>query len=262
LQVDFGNVAKLYALYRNDLPGELLKTLKLRGVKLTGKKVVDLGAGTGVLSRALYKEGAEVIGIEPSKELIEEALKIDQSEGFHITYENTYSEDTFLPKQTFDYVMVLRAWHWFDSAKTLQEINRIIKENGKLIIMDSGFTAESDIVKDTLSLIRQYMPNQELKRSGSKSKSKQLINSFPVEWFKEWEENKFDLQETYKFYYHVVFSNKEWCGRVGSLSWLSHFSPNERKDILNELYKHLKQRYGEVQHNIQHGCYVTILNRI
>lgn len=65
MQVDFGNVAKLYALYRNDLPQELLKTLKLRGVKLKGKKLVDLGAGTGVLSRALYKEGAEVIGIEP-----------------------------------------------------------------------------------------------------------------------------------------------------------------------------------------------------
>lgn len=151
-------------------------------------------------------------------QLIEEALKIDQAKEYHITYKNVFSEDTNLPKQTFDYVMVLRAWHWFNTNKTLQKVNRIIKEEGKLIIMDSGFTTDDDIVRETLSFIRQYMPNQQLKRAGSKAKSRQLINSFPIEWFKEWEENKFDLQETYKFYYHVVFSNKEWCGRVGTLS--------------------------------------------
>lgn len=36
----------------------------------------------------------------------------------------------------------------------------------------------------------------------------------------------------------------------------------KREDILVELYNHLQQKYGDLQHNIRQGCYVTILNRI
>ncbi|PYZ93028.1 hypothetical protein CR194_07460 [Salipaludibacillus keqinensis] len=70
MKVNFGNVAKSYANYRNDLPVELLDSLKLRGIDFLNRRVADLGSGTGVLSRALHKAGAEVIGVEPSTELL------------------------------------------------------------------------------------------------------------------------------------------------------------------------------------------------
>ncbi|MES9740342.1 class I SAM-dependent methyltransferase, partial [Peribacillus frigoritolerans] len=81
MEVNFGNVAKNYVQYRNDLPVELLESLKLRGIDFNNKKVVDLGSGTGVLSRVLHNEGAAVVGVEPSAELIEQAKVIDKSEG-------------------------------------------------------------------------------------------------------------------------------------------------------------------------------------
>src|SRR5699024_10291234 len=84
MDVNFGHVAKNYAQYRNDLPDELLKSLTLRGISFEGKKVVDLGCGTGVLSRALQKEGANVVGVEPALALIEEALTIDAKKGYRI----------------------------------------------------------------------------------------------------------------------------------------------------------------------------------
>ncbi|MBP3953086.1 class I SAM-dependent methyltransferase [Bacillus suaedae] len=90
MKVNFGNVAKDYARYRNDLPIELLESLKLRGINFNNKKVADLGCGTGVLSRALHREGAVVVGVEPSKELIQEAKQIDGNEGYMIDYVNTY----------------------------------------------------------------------------------------------------------------------------------------------------------------------------
>lgn len=262
MKVNFSNVAKNYAKFRNDLPTELLEGLKLRGIVFNGKKVADLGAGTGVLCRALEKEGAAVIGVEPSTELIEEAKEIDKEKGSNIEYINAFSEATTLSDNTYDFVTVLRAWHWFDSGKTLTEINRILKENGSLIVMDSGFVSKSKIVIDTLEIIKRHMPNGKLKSAGSKSDAKQMINSFPVEWFKEWQEYQFDLQETYKFNYHVTFSNEEWCGRVGSLSWLSGFTEDERIKILDELLSYLEKAYKGVKHNIEHGCYVTVLNRL
>ncbi|MDS9471178.1 class I SAM-dependent methyltransferase [Sporosarcina pasteurii] len=158
MKVDFGNVAKNYARFRNNLPSELLEGLKLRGIVFNDKKVTDLGSGSGVLCRALQQEGASVVGVEPSIELIEEAKEIDNEEGYMIEYKNTYSEATSLPDNTYDLITVLRAWHWFDAEKTLSEIKRILKEDGSLIIMDSGFLSKSKVVKDTLDMIKNHMP--------------------------------------------------------------------------------------------------------
>ncbi|MEW5597144.1 class I SAM-dependent methyltransferase, partial [Peribacillus frigoritolerans] len=150
MEVNFGNVAKNYAQYRNDLPVELLESLKLRGIDFNNKKVVDLGSGTGVLSRVLHNEGAAVVGVEPSAELIEQAKVIDKSEGNIIEYINTFAESTTLDNGLFDYVTVLRAWHWFNREKTLDEIKRILAKKGKLIVMDSGCISKSKVIDDTL----------------------------------------------------------------------------------------------------------------
>ncbi|MEE3953461.1 class I SAM-dependent methyltransferase [Peribacillus frigoritolerans] len=262
MEVNFGNVAKNYAQYRNDLPDELLESLKLRGIDFNNKKVLDLGSGTGVLSRALHNAGAVVVGVEPSAELIEQAKVIDKSEGNLIEYINTYAESTTLDNGLFDYVTVLRAWHWFNREKTLDEIKRILEEKGILIVMDSGFISKSKVIDDTLQIIKTHMPNGELKSAGAKAESKQFINGFPVEWFKEWQEHNFDLKETYKFNYTVSFTNEDWCGRVGSLSWLSGFTENQRNEILDEIFTHLVKEYGDIQHYIQHGCFITILNHL
>ena len=262
MDVNFGHVAKNYAQYRNDLPDELLKSLTLRGISFEGKKVVDLGCGTGVLSRALQKEGANVVGVEPALALIEEALTIDAKKGYRIDYQHGFSEDTSLRTDAYEIVTVLRAWHWFNREKTLIEIQRILQAHGSLIIVDSGFLSHQPIVDDTLHFIRKRMPSGQLKRAGAKATSSQLINSFPVEWFEEWQHAQFDLQETYKFYYDVHFSNEEWCGRVGSLSWLTDFDEKERNDLLEQLYRYIQKKYGHVQHQIRHGCYVAVLKRL
>lgn len=262
MQVNFGSVAKSYALYRNDIPRELIESLKIRGINFSKKNVVDLGAGTGALSRLLAQEGACVVGVEPSIELIEQAKVFDEKNGINIKYINNYSESTGLEEGKFDIVTVMRAWHWFDRNKVLLEIKRALKEKGFLIIMDSGFTSKNEVVVDTLDLIKSHMPNGELKSAGSKAEAKQIINSFPIDWFQEWKEQDFDLRETYKFEYTVSFTNEEWCGRVASLSWLSGFSEEKRSDILDELYKYLLKNYHDYYHQIEHGCYVTILKRI
>ncbi|KWW20485.1 methyltransferase type 11 [Peribacillus simplex] len=261
MDVNFGRVAKNYAQYRNDLPMEVMESLKRRGIDFTHKKVADLGSGTGVLSRALDVEGAVVVGVEPSAELIAQAKELDKSEGQVIEYMNSCAESTTLNEGLFDYVTVLRAWHWFNREKTLAEIKRILAGKGKLIVMDSGFISNRKVIADTLQIIKAHMPDGELRPAGAKAQSKQFINGFPVEWFKEWQEHGFDLKETYKFHYEVSFSNEDWCGRVGSLSWLSGFTEKRRNEILHEILTHLGKEYGEILHTIQHGCYITILNQ-
>lgn len=261
MEINFGNVSKKYASYRNDIPDKLVNSLNKRGVDFAGTKTVDLGSGTGALTRIIADEGSAVVGIEPSLELIEEAETMDRALNKEISYYNRYAESTLLKSDFYDNIIVMRAWHWFNRGKVLKEATRLLKMNGRLVIIDSGFLSETALVQETLKLLKAHLPEQELRPAGSKAQSNQLINSFPVEWFEEWKEKGFDLQDMFKRMYNVSFTNQEWCGRIGSLSWLISLSSEEREVGLHELYIHLTKQFGEITHQIPHGCYAVILSK-
>ena len=70
---DWGRTSKEYAKYRDIYPEEFYKKIVERGLCVKGQKVLDLGTGTGVLPRNMYKYGAEWVGTDISPEQIEQA---------------------------------------------------------------------------------------------------------------------------------------------------------------------------------------------
>jgi MOSC domain-containing protein YiiM/SAM-dependent methyltransferase len=93
-----------------------------------GSRVVDLGAGTGKLTRQLVATGAEVLAIEPIPEMrarLERALP--QVEALAGT-----AEDLPLPNHSVDAVLVAQAFHWFDALRALSEIRRVLQPGGGL----------------------------------------------------------------------------------------------------------------------------------
>ena len=258
MKADFGKVARGYALYRNDLTEDLFESLEKRGLTFCGRSVADLGAGTGVLTRMLQEHGAEVTGVEPSAELIREARHVDADFGVEIDYVNRYAEDTGLPGQSYDAVTALRAWHWFDGPTVLNEVKRILKPGGDLLIMDSGFVGADPVVQKTMGHLKEAIPGR-IKPAGRKADSAQSINSFPVEWFAEWQSHGFELKELYNEDYTVAFTAETWCERIKTLSWLLHLEEPERDEIMDNLKPHLLRLFGDRTYEIAHKLHVVYL---
>lgn len=95
------------------------------------RDVVDLGAGTGKLTRALVALGHRVTAIEPLPEMLE--LLPAAAPGASAILGN--AEVIPLPDGSADVVTCAQSFHWFDHPVALPEIARVLRPRGRLALV-------------------------------------------------------------------------------------------------------------------------------
>lgn len=91
-------------------------------------RVLDLGAGTGKLTRQFVAAGHRVIAVEPLPGMRSQlAARVPEAEALPGS-----AEDIPLPDSDVDAVVVGQAWHWFDHASASAEIARVLRPGGVL----------------------------------------------------------------------------------------------------------------------------------
>ena len=70
---DWGRTSEEYARYRDIYPQEFYQKIVDRGLCVESQNVLDIGTGTGVLPRNMYRYGAQWTGTDISPEQIEQA---------------------------------------------------------------------------------------------------------------------------------------------------------------------------------------------
>lgn len=257
--VNFGNVANDYAKFRDDIPAIIFEQLNKRNIEFSGKEVIDLGSGTGIFSRALDKQGAKVTGIEPEASLINQAIQLDKLHNSQIKYVCSSAETIALPDKSYDMVTALRAWHWFDRNIVNEQVMRVLKDEGYLIVIHSIFVPQlSPIAHETIQIIRECIGD--LKPAGSMGEVTERRTGFPANWFAEWEQMGFKHVDEWQHDYTLTFTKEEWCGKVRSLSWLTNESEELKGRIVNKIMAYVEP--FEHQLKIPHRYSVVVLKKV
>ncbi|GAA5113345.1 class I SAM-dependent methyltransferase [Alloalcanivorax gelatiniphagus] len=123
----FGAVAEAYDRGRPAYPPEAVAWLTGGEAKV----VLELGAGTGKLTRALVDQGHAVFATEPDEAM----LAILRERVPEVSAKVATAEAIPANDRSVDVVVVAQAFHWFDHEAALAEIGRVLKPGGHVALV-------------------------------------------------------------------------------------------------------------------------------
>ena len=119
LRGSFGAVAGEYDRLRSGPPPEALDWLLPPGAT----DALEIGAGTGLLTRLLAARVAHVTAVEPDDRM--RAVLTASAPGVDVR--PGHAEELPADSSSYDVVLAASAWHWVDEARAVPEVARVLR---------------------------------------------------------------------------------------------------------------------------------------
>jgi SAM-dependent methyltransferase len=150
--LSFGRGAAEYDRVRPEYAPEALDLVTERLGLGPESEVLDLGAGTGKLTRSLTERFARVTAVEPDPEM---RAVLSQVTDCYLVLEGR-AEAIPLADDSVDAVFVGQAFHWFEHDKALLEIARVLRPRGGLVLIWNGWkTTELHVPEAAKEIMRR-----------------------------------------------------------------------------------------------------------
>ena len=214
----FDSTAEAYERGRPDYPREAVDALAAALGIGAGTTVVDLGAGTGKLTRLLVPTGARVVAVEPLAGMRTELARVVASADVR---EGT-AQAMPLPDGSADVVVAAQAFHWFADEDALTEIHRVLRPQGGLGLMWNVRDVSVPWVARLTELLEPYADGVPRHRRD--------------DWRRVLETTtRFSALEERHFPHTQMVDAESIRDRVGSISFVAVLPEAEREAVLDEV---------------------------
>jgi SAM-dependent methyltransferase len=170
----FASTVEFYSRCRELYPPEFFRTVAARIALRGDEALLDVGCGPGLLAVGFAPFVGSCTGLDPEAAMIEAARVAAKEAGVHLTLHLGRIED--LPgDRIFETVTIGRALHWLDRGATLQVLDRIVSERGRVLIC--GATSIET------PAARWVKPYEEIRSSWAADPDRKRYEIELTEWF-------------------------------------------------------------------------------
>jgi SAM-dependent methyltransferase len=144
--------AAAYERGRPGYPREAIEWLVSQLSLAPGRTVLDIGAGTGKLTRELAASGARVVAIEPvpaMREQLERAVAAARA------LDGT-AEALPVGDGSVEAITVAQAFHWFDVPRALAEFHRVLRPAGRFVLIWNRRNLDQPLHREISAIIEPY----------------------------------------------------------------------------------------------------------
>ena len=203
-----------YERGRPGFPDPAVKFLDDRLSLGPGRTLLELGAGTGKLTRLLAPAGARILAVEPLAAM-REALRHNLPD---VEVLDAVAEDLPLAEGTADAAVAAQAFHWFDGERTLSELARVLQPGAPIALVWNVRDESVPWIRELTQLIEPYRGDAPSHRSLRWKAAFDASDTFPA-------------PELTSFPYVHDTTREGTVARVSSISFIATLAPDERERV-------------------------------
>jgi SAM-dependent methyltransferase len=215
-RLSFGSVASDYDRYRPPPPPQALDWL----IPRDARAILDLAAGTGVVTRELVGRTARVVAVEPDERmravLAARCPEAEVLEG--------RGEDIPLPDASVDAVVISAAWHWLDPERAVPEITRVLRAGGTLGVIWISRDVRVPWVAEFNALARE---SREADRPPEGGRRRREVTFPPGTPMSPPEERRFEFS--------LPMTSEQLVGLLGTYSGVITLEPEQRAEFSRQV---------------------------
>jgi len=233
----FGSIAADYERYRPGPPADVAAWFVPEPVDC----VVDLGAGTGALTRLLVDRAREVFAVEPDDRM--RAVLAAEVTGARALAGR--GEAIPVPDASAQGVFASSSWHWMDPEPTLAEVHRVLAPGGVLGAVWTGPDPDGPFMSQARALVAQMSDDggEGAELAGSLSAGGPA-GAGTVDRLEVPRGMPFGPVEERTFTWDIALDADDLLGLLGTLSWVILMPEEQRTRIFGTARRLLAEVLG------------------
>ena len=237
----FGEVASTYERFRPGPPPAAIAWM----LPDSATTVIDLGAGTGAMTRDLVGQVDRVFAIEPDDRM----RGILASKLPEVTALSGTGESIPLATSSVDVVLAATSWHWMEADRALQETARVLVPGGTLGVVWAGPDPDGPFISQAQAML-SGMPAGDAESTTSSDGDLDLgrvvmdtenrietVLRIP-------EDSLFAQPERQVLTWDVALTADELMGLLGTFSWIITMPEDRRAHVFSEARRLLRDGLG------------------
>ncbi len=237
----FGGVASTYERFRPGPPPAAIAWM----LPDSASTVVDLGAGTGAMTKDLVEKVDRVFAIEPD----------DRMRGIlaanlpQVTALSGTGESIPLSTASVDVVLASSSWHWMEADRALRETARVLAPGGSLGVVWAGPDPDGPFISQAQAMLSGMSTGRAGPTAGSEGDGDlgrvvmdtenrvETVLRIP-------DGSPFAPPEQQVLTWDVALTADELMGLLGTFSWIITMPEDRRTHVVSEARRLLRDGLG------------------